>query len=79
MCCAIPDFKYELQDASDAHLGGALFTQKTYTFCYECLCTSGLPHGSYVDFGTSPLQARRDVVAMIATHVGRISSMPVSA
>ena len=78
-CCSIPNLHYELQDSSNTHLGGALYTQRTYTFCYECLCTNAMPHGSYIDLGTAPLEARRDVVAMIAGQTGMISSAPASA
>ena len=80
MCVAPPARYYELQDASDQPLGSALFTRKSYTCCYVCCCYAaceeGQPHGSFVDFGTAPLQARRDVVAGLAAWIGNVSAMP---
>jgi hypothetical protein len=78
MCVAPPARYYELQDASDQPLGSALFTWKHYTFCYEA-CNGGQPHGSFVDFGTAPLQARRDVVAGLAACIGNVSAEVPSA
>ena len=83
MCVAPPARYYELQDASDQPLGSALFTRKSYTCCYVCCCYAaceeGQPHGSFVDFGTAPLQARRDVVAGLAAAIGTVSAEVPSA
>ena len=83
MCVAPPARYYELQDASDQPLGSALFTRKSYTCCYVCCCYAacegGQPHGSFVDFGTAPLQARRDVVAGLAACIGNVSAEVPSA
>ena len=79
MCVAPPTGYYELQDASDQPLGSALFTWKYYTFCYGVCLKEGQPHGSFVDFGTAPLQARRDVVAGLAAAIGNVSAAVPSA
>lgn len=80
MCVAPPTGYYELQDASEQPLGSALFTRKASSYCYACCCHAtceeGQPHGSFVDFGTAPLQARRDVVAGLAAAIGNVSAMP---
>ena len=78
MCVAPPTGYYELQDASEQPLGSALFTRKASSLCYVCCCYAaceeGQPHGSFVDFGTAPLQARRDVVAGLAAGIGKVSA-----
>ena len=83
MCVARPSVYYELQDASDQPLGSALFTRKEYSLCYVCCCFAACeeaqPHGSFVDFGTAPLQARRDVVAGLAAWIGTVSAEVPSA
>ena len=78
-----PSRYYELQDASEQPLGSALFTRKASSYCYACCCHAtceeGQPHGSFVDFGTAPLQARRDVVAGLAAAIGNVSAEVPSA
>ena len=79
MCCARPDWHYELQDASNAPLGGASFTHKQFTCCYNECSAKNQPHGSFADLGSAPLAARRDLVATVAMRIGSILATPVSA
>lgn len=68
-CWAPPSAHYELQDASNAPLEGARYTDKYHTCFYEwCIAAPG-GTGSFVEFGTAPLQARRDIVAALATKI----------
>ena len=76
---ACPSRYYELQDASDQPLGSVLFTLpgRTREGCcqYDEETSKFLTlHGSFVDFGTAPLQARRDVVAGLAAWIGNVSA-----
>ena len=76
-----PSRYYELQDASEQPLGSVLFTLpgRTREGCCrydEEMFRFVTLHGSFVDFGTAPLQARRDVVAGLAAWIGNVSAMP---
>ena len=79
VCCAHPDWHYELQDASNAPLGGASFTHKQFTCCYNECSAKNQPHGSFADLGSAPLAARRDLVATVAMRIGSILATPVTA
>ena len=79
-----PSQYYELQDASEQPLGSVLFTLpgRTREGCCrydEEMFKFVTLHGSFVDFGTAPLQARRDVVAGLAAAIGNVSAEVPSA
>ena len=78
VCCAHPDWHYELQDASNAPLGGASFTHKQFTCCYNECCAKNQPHKSFADLGSAPLAARRDLVASVAMRIGSILATPAT-
>ena len=80
---ACPSRYYELQDASDQPLGSVLFTLPGRTREGCCRYDEEMSRfknwtGSFVDFGTAPLQARRDVVAGLAAWIGNMSATPVT-
>ena len=81
---ACPSRYYELQDASDQPLGSVLFTLpgRTREGCCrydEEMFKFVTLHGSFVDFGTAPLEARRDVLAGLAACIGNVSAEVPSA
>lgn len=78
LCWARPATHYELQ-TDNAAATTAEYTVKHYTFCQEACILRGLPDGASINFGTAPLQARRDLLAAVAFQIGGIAATPDSA